>query len=1145
MPPYDSITAMMVTAAALLYFLHLILKLIGYLSARKGKIGLPDAEKPFDSEIQRTPATSDQVNPYQLYQLAGAHTEFFNVAAQPAELVTEQNFMEGVSWFQNPNLPAERVLQFATGDNTIVSCMAFSAMQAREDCKPAWREVLFVIGTLHPYPQYFALQFLAGAAPQESRIVSEVLWRTTHYMDNRVSRNALENFLGQRSPDCKIRKKDLGRLNPDGVAALKRFFDSIDPDIAKPFRNQLSQLRSGMPSQVRGQGDTSPFQPTDNLASVGRFWNENDSSKSSDIVFHAALSDVTSKAHAFLTADRPQSILLKGEIGVGKTSIQKAISSQLFEKGWSIFIASHQEIIAGQVFIGQFEQRLKFVISTLAKRKKVVWYIPEFDQLLTTGKHRQSAISAMDALLPHIAEGRIRVIGEVEPSGYERLIQEKPQISTAMTVFDVEPTQREVTLEIGRRWIGRSYENTTDDVLANALDLAEQFVDTRSAPGNLMDLLRSTDVRLAGTGGEKPSEFTIDDIYTTLALQTGLPLEVIDPNAVLDLDGLQKTLQSRVMGQDRAVECIVERIVLMKAGLTDPNRPIGVFLFAGPTGTGKTEIAKGLSEWLFGSAKNLIRVDMSELQTAESLDRLVGSSELESASSLAHQIRQRPYSVVLLDEFEKAHPNVWDLMLQVFDGARITDRRNRIASFRSAIIIMTSNLGAAIPAGSSIGFLSGQASFDEEAVLATINSVFRRELINRLDRIVVFSPLDRDLMRRIILNEIGKALQRRGLKGRPWAVDWDESAIEFLLQKGFTPDLGARPLNRAIERYVLAPLAKAMVKNQFPEGDQFLFFKCSGDRISVEFVDPAAERPAEQRPRSKKPRAVSLRQMIAHSYGTQDEIEALHLGVERLDYVIGADGWKNDKQDHLDRLKESDFWNSEHRFSVLSSLELVDRVENGLERARKLLERLDNHKAGTVLPLRLISMCSQSIYLLEQASLDVVEHRPSDAFLSVNARDVDKRSEPKAAEFAGKLADMYEAWGRKRNMRMQCLQHVDTFDNKGVYAVYSVAGYGAYRLLIGENGRHVWEQPKKGKRSYDRAIVNVTVAPQPDRPMPEATRTAIAFASEQLECAPVSEVDIVRRYRESPSPLVRDYVRGWQSGKLEQVLGGDFDLMEE
>ena len=277
------------------------------------------------------------------------------------------------------------------------------------------------------------------------------------------------------------------------------------------------------------------------------------------------------------------------------------------------------------------------------------------------------------------------------------------------------------------------------------------------------------------------------------------------------------------------MQCLVDRISMLKAGLTDPRRPIGVFLFAGPTGTGKTELAKTLARYLFGSAERMLRIDMSEFQSEDAYWRLIDDGDQGRAQSLTTRIRQNPFSVVLLDEFEKAHPRIWDLFLQVFDDGRLSDRRGNTVSFRHSLILLTSNLGSTISKAGGVGFVAQRGGFNRELVERAIHQSFRPEFINRIDRVVIFNPLTRSLMRDILAKELRSVLDCRGFRNRQWAVEWEPSAIEFLLDKGFTPDLGARPLRRAIDQYLLAPLATTMVEHRAPDGEQFLFVHGDGD----------------------------------------------------------------------------------------------------------------------------------------------------------------------------------------------------------------------------------------------------------------------------------------------------------------------------
>ena len=351
----------------------------------------------------------------------------------------------------------------------------------------------------------------------------------------------------------------------------------------------------------------------------------------------------------------------------------------------------------------------------------------------------------------------------------------------------------------------------------------------------------------------------------------------------------------------------------------------------------------------------------------------------------------------MLDEFEKANPSVWDLFLQVFDDGRLTDRRGNTADFRHCVVIMTSNLGATLPAGASIGFSPEQAQFAPAGVERAVTKSFRREFLNRIDRVVVFRPLGLNVMRELLRKELSDVLQRRGLRNRAWAVEWDESAIEFLLHKGFTADLGARPLKRAIERYVLSPLALTIVNHQFPEGDQFLFVRSNdGEQIAVEFIDPdapdgtaattttAANVSLELVGAEHADEELRLEGIALDARGTADEVTFLRERFAELDAEVGTDEWRQRKAWALEQTTAQGFWESPERYAVLGLAEYMDRIETGLDTGSSLLGRLRGSASRDRknFPPDLVARLALQLYLLDAACRALAAGQPRDAFIS-------------------------------------------------------------------------------------------------------------------------------------------------------------------
>ncbi|MGD8494135.1 MAG: AAA family ATPase, partial [Desulfobacterales bacterium] len=626
---------------------------------------------------------------------------------------------------------------------------------------------------------------------------------------------------------------------------------------------------------------------------------------------------------------------------------------------------------------------------------------------------------------------------------------------------------------------------------------------------------------------------------------------ILDEREGLDISDLRTLFQQRVLGQAEAVDCLVERIAMIKAGLTDPLRPLGVFLFAGPTGTGKTEIAKTLAEFLFGSPERMIRLDMSEFKIAESEDRILGSAlkdGFSGAGALVNEIRKQPFSVVLLDEFEKAHPNIWDLFLQVFDDGRLTDRQGNTANFRYAIIILTSNLGATIKPGDGIGFNPDASSFSMHQVQKAIGSTFRREFVNRLDRVVVFHPLSRSVMREILFKELDNVLDRRGFRNREWAVEWEESAINFLLDKGFTRDLGARPLKRAIEQYLLSPLSMTIVNHQHPEGDQFLFVRSDSNSIEVEFIDPDAPPGVSEDSETLQPAeeetflTPGVKKMILAPEGSKAEADHLEEIYSNINQSVQSPDWQALKREALQQIADPDFWQRPDCYTVLGQAEFMDRIEAAFKTAGSMLNRLKGPrgKAKRIYSRKVIKRLAEQLYLLAEANQSLNQKLPKDAYLMIESGTASAQSPDADDPFIHKLQEMYQQWGHKRRMRQDLLQGLESSGSASGSIILAFSGLGAYSILKPETGLHVLEIPKKGS-AYDRVNVRVKVVGQPEAPI-TGNKNQLHQAKSLFSAEEAAKGIVVRRYRREPSPLVRDAVRNYRTGLIDRVLGGDFDL---
>ncbi|HYO78090.1 MAG TPA: AAA family ATPase [Thermoanaerobaculia bacterium] len=1034
-----------------------------------------------------------------IYDHARAVKERFDEVTHPSELLTDEAWNGAARDLAASPLATDDLLTFALGENATIASLALAAAGARGD----ETAVATILEQLNNYSadwtKYFALATLDQLVPAPAALLGRVFVA----MNDDWADRRYERFLVHFVRDFTRRRIRAGEPATfagalDGVASsriteVRALLRTLDADLVAPMRAEVK-------AHERQQVDVR-F-----LSSIGTIHR----SESVAPIAHDALENAATFIEQTLTAERRRSVLVVGEDGVGKTTIVREAAARLRARGWTVFEAGGPELLAGMSYIGEIEERMQKLLKQLAGRR-VVWIIPRLHELVHAGSHRNNPNGVIEWILPEIDNGSLAVITEISPGAHQKLIQEKPRVRSAFVTARAEPLGDAATLELARRWSEVHAPSLSAEVLAEAWQLTTQYLGGRAAPGNLLGLLDSTRARLRAIVHDGDVAITLDDILVTLAQLTGLPNSVLDDREGLDLSQLRAHFASRVLGQPETIDVLVERVAMIKAGVTDPTRPFGVFLFAGPTGTGKTEVAKSLAEFLFGSAERMIRLDMSELKNTDSLARLTGESH-GNVESLVDIIRKQPFSVVLLDELEKAHPHVWDLFLQVFDDGRLTDQRGVTADFRHAIIIMTSNIGAAIQTGGRPGFSDAAPAFHVSNVSKALEREFRKEFINRIDRVVVFRPLSRDTMRGILRKEITAAFKRRGLRNRNWAVEWEESAIEFLLNEGFTADLGARPLKRAVERHLLTPLAELIVTRRVPTGDQFLFIRAENDKLAIDFVDPDPASPAvEAAPAGDE---LALESLVLNATGSTPELERLRREYAALRAIVDSAEWSERKSIALSMTSLPEFWSSPDRFEILGEAEMRDRIESALSGARSLLGRLQ-HRA----PSGLVRRVAQQLWLIGLAIDDLRHKRPSEVVIAIEAR-ADTTSATMTNEWAQRVADMYRSWARTRGMRSEVVSE----SHDPYRLTMSVSGFAAHTILAREHGLHVLEVPT----GHTTARINVRVRVAAD---------VAALASTN------GEHTSVRRYRDAPSPLVRDSVRNWRTGRVDLVLKGEFDLM--
>ncbi len=607
--------------------------------------------------------------------------------------------------------------------------------------------------------------------------------------------------------------------------------------------------------------------------------------------------------------------------GLALRITQRKVSRVLFDKRIvSLDVAS---LVAGTKYRGQFEERMKAVMNELEKSPDVILFIDEIHTIVGAGG-ASGSLDASNMFKPALARGEIQCIGATTLDEYRQYIEKDGALERRFQKVMVEPTSVDETIQILNN-IKEKYEEHhsvtyTDESLAACVNLTNRYVSDRHLPDKAIDAMDEVGSRVHITNINVPAEIidaerkieeikeeknrvvrsqkyeeaaklrdkernlleeleraknkweeesknhrvsvTVDNVEEVVAMMTGIPVQRIAEKESGRLSRMNIEMQGTVIGQDGAIAKVVKAIQRNRAGLKDPDKPIGSFIFLGPTGVGKTQLAKELAKLMFQTEDALIRIDMSEYMEKFAISRLIGAPPgyigYEEGGQLTEKVRRHPYSIILLDEIEKAHPDVFNLLLQALDDGQLTDSLGRKIDFRNTIMIMTSNIGARQLSdfGTGVGFgtktrVENEAAAQSSIIQNALKKAFAPEFLNRIDDVVIFNSLTRDDIHKIIDIELDKLYKR--ITGLGYQIKLSDTAKDYIAEKGFDDKFGARPLKRAIQKYVEDPLAEEIINSNLKEGDTInIGFKKDKEEITIKIAKGSGKPKAAEEGEKKK-----------------------------------------------------------------------------------------------------------------------------------------------------------------------------------------------------------------------------------------------------------------------------------------------------
>jgi ATP-dependent Clp protease ATP-binding subunit ClpC len=836
-----------------------------------------------------------------------------------------------------------------------------------------------------------------------------------------------------------------------------------------------------------------------------------------------------------------KSAVLLGPPGVGKTAIVGKLLYYLRAgrlptlKETKIFEISTAGLCSDTRYTGMQEDKIQALVAHSSSQRWM--YVPDLWNLPTAGSYDTNPRGIYDLMRPAVEAGRLILFGECSEGRWDKLCRAFPTLGRDFTPVRVAETSETETREILNHTAAQLGQLATFEkaALDRVHALARKFLPTQSFPGKAVELLRK--VAHAANPPEGPGRAIVvrgpvDAAFVeeVFGRQSGLPLHMISARVRVGYEEMHKFLDERVLGQNEAVTAVADVLALYKTGLKNPDRPAGVLLFVGPTGVGKTELAKATAEFLFGSANKMFRADLSEYKDYHSFEKLIGDPKSGKPGLLTDHVRKNPFTVVLLDEFEKGHANVADLFLQVFDDGRLTDNTGETVDFRHAILILTSNVGSDL-SESAIGFGSEGRSLQAK-VRSALEDAYRPEFLNRIDRILVFQPLQREDLGRIAHRELGKLYRREGLLERDLLLEVDEGVIDLLLERGIDSKYGARPLKRAIEETLVMPLARALLdanERRF----QLLRIARKGEGVQLTFEETESSRKLanlERKTRVDDGEGKTARVSVAE---VRDKVKDVYVRLETLGQKADVAAMRKELADLDQKESRPGFWEQafgqsgalvrRHRLAV--EVQRFDDLTQRANLVRDLVEASFD-EAEDAVAADIVKTFVKLEKRLQRAERELVHFDDTDrGDALVVVRPVGGKDG--GAAWAQQIADMYAAWAEERQFDVS---------RGGLEAgrYVRVAGPYAFGYLRGEAGGHRLIAPdgRDGERG-ETYLARVEVSPIPSG----ATITPSGLPPNRAR----DDDPPIRTYDQWRARGVKDRRTGWSDGDVKKVLSGRID----